>query len=125
MNNKNSCQAKLTYDDKSDAMYVCPLIKKKIEFSEVIEDNLILDFSKNKNLIGIEILNATKVFNLSKLNLTNIRAGDFAIDITTNKIEFKIKLQFKLRNKLNQNVLSIEKLNLDLLAPSHINFAIS
>lgn len=54
---------KVTYDKEADAMYI---YLKKIEAGEVedtieLNENIILDFDKDKKLIGIEILNASKV----------------------------------------------------------------
>ena len=55
---------KMTYDEDANAAYI--YLKGKIEKGEVkktisLNENIILDFDKNEKLIGIEVLNASKV----------------------------------------------------------------
>ena len=54
---------KIEYDEEVDAVYIN---LKKIEKDEIkrtieLDDNIILDFDEDKKLMGIEILNASKV----------------------------------------------------------------
>lgn len=51
MDKNKACQAKLTYDIESDAMFISPVFRKKTDYeiSQVIQDNIILDFSKKKS----------------------------------------------------------------------------
>ncbi len=54
---------KIEYDEEVDAVYI---YLKKIEKDEIkrtieLDDNIILDFDEDKKLMGIEILNASKV----------------------------------------------------------------
>lgn len=56
-------EMKLEYDRKANAIYI--YLKEKIEKGEVkqtisLNDEIILDFDKDKKLIGIEIINAAK-----------------------------------------------------------------
>ena len=55
---------KLEYDKKVDAAYV--YLKYPIKDGEAkntieLNENIILDFDKNKKLIGVEVLDASKV----------------------------------------------------------------
>ena len=52
---------KITYDKKADAMYIYKSFsKKKVTKTEEISSGWIVDYS-GKELVGIEILNASKV----------------------------------------------------------------
>ena len=52
---------KITYDKKADAKYIY-LKKGKINFTKKVKDWLLFDYSKNGEMLGIEILNASKNF---------------------------------------------------------------
>lgn len=59
---------KVTYDKDADAAYI--YLKDKIEKGEVkktisLKENIILDYDKNKKLIGIEILSASRIVSKS------------------------------------------------------------
>jgi len=46
---------KIKYDEKADAMYI-GLRKNKVVITKEIDKNTILDFGKNGQVIGVEIL---------------------------------------------------------------------
>jgi len=55
---------KISYDKEVDAAYI--YLKHSIEKGEAkktieLNNNIILDFDKNKKLIGIEVLSASKI----------------------------------------------------------------
>ncbi|MFH1978108.1 MAG: DUF2283 domain-containing protein [Candidatus Aenigmatarchaeota archaeon] len=55
---------KMTYDKEVDAAYIYlkDTIKKgEVKSTQTMNENIILDFDKDKKLIGIEILSASKV----------------------------------------------------------------
>jgi uncharacterized protein YuzE len=55
---------KITYDKEVDAAYIYlkhPIAKGESKKTIELNDNIILDFDKDKKLIGIEILSASKV----------------------------------------------------------------
>lgn len=61
---------KFEYDKTVDAAYVYlkyPIKEREAKKTIALNDNIILDFDKNKKLIGIEILNAHKVLNKKAL----------------------------------------------------------
>ena len=122
---KDKKDSKIDYDFENDTLFVFPKsrIPKEYNISEHIDD-FILDFDSNKNLIGIEILNASKVFKLTKIQLTNIVNWDFTIDINERIIKIDVNMKFEMRNKFTQNIFSIEKINEDMLSPTHANLAI-
>lgn len=52
---------KVKYDKETDILYIT-LSDEKIEESDEDKIGFILDYSKNGNLVGIEVLNASKSF---------------------------------------------------------------
>ena len=46
---------KIKYDSDADAMYI-KLIEDEVEYTKEIDKNTILDFNKNGQIIGVEIL---------------------------------------------------------------------
>ena len=55
---------KATFDKAADAAYIyfkSPLGKGEVKRTIAFEENVLLDFDKDNKLIGIEILNASKV----------------------------------------------------------------
>lgn len=51
----------IRYDNEADAMYIT-LKKGEYEISEEIGEGLVLDISKDGNIMGIEILDASEKF---------------------------------------------------------------
>ncbi|MBI2109543.1 DUF2283 domain-containing protein [Candidatus Woesearchaeota archaeon] len=57
---------KLEYDKEADAAYIYlkfPIKAKECERTIELNEDIIIDFDKTGKLIGIEILNASKVLN--------------------------------------------------------------
>jgi len=61
---------KFEYDENVDAAYIYlehPLKEKQIKDTIELNEDIILDFDKEGKLIGVEILNASKVLNKKAL----------------------------------------------------------
>lgn len=61
---------KLTYDKDADAAYLYmkyPIKKGEVKRTTPLNKNIILDFDKGSKLIGIEILDASKIINKTPL----------------------------------------------------------
>ncbi len=119
--------AKFDYDFETDSVFIFPQSRKPEDYgiSECLDDNFILDFNKEKKLIGLEILFLSERLNLPKSYLKNISKWNITINIDEKNIKINIKLEFKLRNKLNEKELSIQKINEDMLTPSFTNLAMA
>ena len=52
---------KMSYDPKADALYI-RLRKAKIEESDEISDGVIVDYDRSGKPVGIEFLDAAKLF---------------------------------------------------------------
>lgn len=73
---------KVTYDPKADAMYIYFSEKKRSTRTEEVSDDFLVDYS-GKEMIGIEILDASK--KLPKKNLDLVKTTrDFAGQILSN-----------------------------------------
>ena len=57
----------IRYDQASDALYIRLKDNKYFE-SDEINSNIILDFDKDKNVIGIEILDASRYLDTDELS---------------------------------------------------------
>lgn len=65
---------KIEYSKEADAIYVY-FKEDFVEKSKEIEDGIVIDFDKNSQLIGIEVLDASKRFSLAdivNLNIENL-----------------------------------------------------
>jgi len=58
---------KIRYDQSSDAVYI-RLKESKYSESDEISNNIILDFDKKGNVIGIEILDASNYLDINELS---------------------------------------------------------
>ena len=70
---------KIEYDDKFDLLYLRFDDKKQEVVNKRINDNIVLDIGKNDKIVGIEILGAKDVINLSNIlpvNFYNSRKGN-------------------------------------------------
>jgi len=61
---------RIRYDEKMDALYI-RLKESDYEESDQIKDDVILDYDKNGNIIGIEILDASSYMQPSELSSIN------------------------------------------------------
>ena len=66
---------KLEYDREVDAAYVYlvyPIKKGQAKIQRCLNENIILDFDSKGKLLGVEILNASKVLNKKALLKTAV-----------------------------------------------------
>ena len=86
------------YDLQNDSLF---FYSDGHKYKESIDaDGIILDFSEDDNIMGIEILGASKRFNVSKPDLLNIEDFNAKIDISKENIEVTINMAIYKRNKL-------------------------
>ncbi len=67
--------AKVSYDPEVDALYVRK-VGEPIKFSINVLENFILDASSENKIVGLEILNASKILKISKSELKEIKGGN-------------------------------------------------
>jgi len=56
---------KIRYDDKTDAMYIQFNEERSYHMSKKITDDVVVDYSKDRQVIGVEILDASQNILLS------------------------------------------------------------
>jgi hypothetical protein len=74
-------------------------------------DNIILDFSTDQSLKGVEILNASKKFGVSKYALKSLHKINLDLDISEEKIELKISLILIQRDKPTPKAITAADIN--------------
>ena len=62
---------RISYSKEADTLYI-RLNDRKVETSDEVSDDVILDFDKDGNVVGIEILNASKKLNINELTILGI-----------------------------------------------------
>jgi len=86
------------YDFQNDSMFFYTKGKK---YMYSIESNgIILDFDESGNLKGLEILDASKKFHVSKSDLSNIRHFHADMEISEENIKVNMKIAILKRNTL-------------------------
>lgn len=106
---RKSEASKCDYDFQNDTIFFYG-DSDKYKFSMDL-DGIILDVNEDNDIVGIEILDASKKFKFSKSDLRDI--SEFRATIKTNEknIEVNMKLEIIKRNKLINRCLDALTLN--------------
>lgn len=113
---QESLVTKYDYDFGNDSIFFYGSNKRYRSSADL--DGIILDISEDNQVMAIEILDASKRFNLAKEDLRNVRYFEAAIDISQENIKITMKMSVSKRNKL------VDK-GLDALGLNSINLPIS
>jgi Protein of unknown function (DUF2283). len=113
---QESLVTKYDYDFENESIFFYGSNKRYR--SSVDLDGIILDISEDNHVMAIEILEASRRFNLAKEDLRNVRYFEAAIDISQENIKITMKMSVSKRNKL------VDK-GLDALGLNSINLPIS
>jgi hypothetical protein len=101
------------YDFETDSLY---FRDKSVNYQSSIDmGDLILDMGIDGLPIGVELLNASKNFNISKFVMKGIEGFNSTIDISETEIKVTIRAFVKLRNTKVEKVsisLGINDINL-------------
>ncbi|MFH1200189.1 MAG: DUF2283 domain-containing protein [Candidatus Micrarchaeota archaeon] len=74
---------------------------KDREYSRSIElDEIIVDVDEENFIVGIQMFNASELFNLPKYTLKNVRKWEFQASVDSNRLEVKLAFQTMMRNKI-------------------------
>jgi len=90
--------SKIDYDLENDSLFIYgsgKKYKKSIDLNDII-----LDMSEDDYVMAIEILEASKKFNFSKVDLLNIQSFDADIEINEDTIKIDMKIEIIKRNNL-------------------------
>lgn len=112
---QESLVTKYDYDLENDSIFFYGGDKKYR--SSVDLDGIILDISEDSDIMAIEILDASKRFNLAKEDLRNIKYFEANIEISEENIKITMKMSVSKRNKLvdkGLNALGLNSMNLPI-----------
>ena len=115
-------KTKIKYSFKEDVFLGIPL-KRDYDSSFQI-GNFIFDLDKKGKINGIEILNASKIFNIPKRFLNHIEEAKIEIEANDQFIKLKIHIKTLVRNLHKTSSLNIERIRPDFINPSELNLAI-
>ncbi|MBS3147549.1 DUF2283 domain-containing protein [Candidatus Woesearchaeota archaeon] len=117
-------RAKSTYNPIDDILYV--KLNKNHYHSSLERDGLIIDFNSKKEIIGLEILNASAVLRKKRDFLSNVKKGIIEIKVTSTSILLKLFLIAKINEKTfhrqasqnisNQRELQPQRITCELLS---------
>lgn len=104
------------YDAQSDSLYIH--IDNEYEYQESIEmsNNVILDFDSNSMPVALEVLDASKFFNVNKLALKRQFKTQIRIRIKEDSIHLNAVFKFLVHNKEYTSPLVQDTIN-DINAP--------
>lgn len=96
---KKIIASKYDYDFQNDSLFF--YIKGKKYKSSIEFDGIILDFDeKDKDIMSLEILNASEKFNISKSDLLTFKHFNAHVVINEESIKVTMKLDLLKRNKV-------------------------
>jgi len=102
---------KCDYDLQNDSIFL--YVKDKKYSSSIDANGIILDFSEDdNNIINLEVLDASKKFNVPKSELLNIKHFDATVSISKENIKITMKLGVLKRNQLLDRCLEALTLNI-------------
>ncbi|MDR0911737.1 MAG: DUF2283 domain-containing protein, partial [Methanobrevibacter sp.] len=94
------------------------------EISLELAEGIIMDFDKNNNPIGLEILDASKFFKVpSKQYLSNFNSVNMTVKITEKTICVALKVGFNVHHKQEfslNDVLTINNINAPIMETSMV-----
>ncbi len=94
----------LTKEGEHDYDYLNDILFFKVkerEYSRSIElDDIVVDVDEEDFIVGIQIFNASELFNLPKHTLRNVRKWQFQAQVDSNRLEVKLAFQTIMRNKI-------------------------
>jgi uncharacterized protein YuzE len=64
---ESGCKMKIEYDQRYDLLYIRFDVTSQQVMNQRVNDNIVLDIGKDNKIVGMEILDATEVMDLSKL----------------------------------------------------------
>lgn len=105
--------SKIDYDLENDSVFIYgsgKQYKKSIDL-----DDIILDMSEDDYIMAIEILDASKKFNVLKMDLLNVKSFAADIEITEDTIKINMKINIiKRNNSINKTMKAVGLNNMNL-----------
>ena len=119
---KKMKKAKIKYNFEEDIFIARPL-SRNYDSSFQIGD-FIFDLNDKNIVVGMEILNASKIFGLSKIALKNMLTCKLEIIISDKFIKVDIQVKSNLRNNETISNLSIERVRPEFVNLTELQLAV-
>lgn len=107
---------KKSYDPVEDSLYIRSVEDYNYRESVELGMNMILDFDENKTPVALEILDASKVLNVTPFALQHLKKCNIRILINKRSIILSAKFTVPIHNKGQEKPLNVETTN-DLNIP--------
>jgi len=114
-------KAKVVYDFGENIFFARP-VNRKYD-SSVQVGNFIFDLNKKNKIIGFEILNASKLFGVSKVFLHNYKNVKIEIKVKGKFILVQAQIQSLIRNSMKTGSLSVERIRPEYVNESNLQLA--
>lgn len=111
------------YDSLNDTFYIY-YSSRKYSSSKILED-LVIDMNADNKVVGIEVLNASKKFGISKYELRSPVELECEIDVSDRKVNINLKFTFLKRNHHIARTMSVTGTNDMNLSPASNSFALA
>lgn len=108
-------RGKIDYDHLNDSIFLFAE-SEEYKISKMIGNNIIIDFNKDGQVTGLEVLSASKVFRMSKEALRNLKNVKLRLEVTEESVTMHLIMTSLVRNAQREKDVSIEKIN-----PGYIN----
>lgn len=103
--NENSTVLKYMYDSSSDVLGV--KVKNDFIYHETVEleDGVLLDFDKNDVPVSLEIMDASKRFNIPKSSLNDLKFFNMTVVVDNKFITINVVIGVLIHNNENKQIL--------------------
>jgi len=116
-------KAKIRYSFPDDILVFRPM-KREYESSIQMGD-IIFDLDKNRKIVGVELMGASRLFGISKSVLNNIVSGKVQLSVSENLIKIHIKLNANIRNTDKTAAFALRDIKPKFINPTELNLAIA
>jgi uncharacterized protein YuzE len=113
------------YDAESDTLYLRIINEYKYRESVELKDNIILDFDENYVPVALEILDASKFFNIKPYSLRMPMGIDMNIVVGEDKISLNASFTFILHQKREERPVTVNTVNDIELPSTQTNYALA
>ena len=109
--NENSTVLKYMYDYSSDVLGV--KVENDFIYHETVEleDGVLLDFDKNDVPVSLEIMDASKRFNIPKSSLNDLKFFNMTVVVDNKFITINVVIGVLIHNNENKQILELFTVN--------------
>ncbi len=119
---KPTIPAKASYDLETDIFSASPMKREYV--SSFQKGEIIFDLDDKGEIVGLELLNASKHFGLAKRFLNKIVGIKIKLSTSEDIIKIKIFVKSLIRNSEKTSALNLERIKPDFVNPSEMTIAV-